>query len=319
DLTPDPVVRTVDAVLAERFGALRTYAAGPGRAALDRALGAVARYTLGSGADGSAAPTAQLLRQEAGAAPAPFNAVWSALAESLLAAHQSALRQGLAARLDDVAGQCRNLIGNRYPFNAGAVGNDVTLGDFARLFGPDGVFDSFFRRELQPHIETRQRPWRYRDGQAIAGESLLRAFERIEDLRRAFFSAGSPLPSLRFSLRPIEMDLGLEEFLLDVDGQLLRYENGPSVPKSMSWPGPAAAQRVTLRARGVPGEIHEGPWVLLRVLSREPWQRGAEPGASRVAVTVGGRRLVLDLRLAGAGSTAVLAGLSTFRCPEAGP
>lgn len=311
-----PLARAADAVLAERFGALRAYAGGPGTAAIDRALAAISRFTLAAGADTAAAPAAQALQQESAKSPAPFNGIWTALSESLLAAQQTALRQGLAARLDDVAAQCRALIGNRYPFMATAVQNDVSLADFARLFGPDGLLDVFFRKEVLPHLDTRSRPWRFREGAAVAPEALLRALERAEDIRRVFFPAGSSLPRLQFTLRPIEMDERLEEFVIDIDGQPLRYENGPRVLKNFTWPGPAGALRVTLRPKGLRGEGHEGPWSLLRVLTRQPWTRGESPGVSRVSVSVEGRRLMLDLGLQGSASTGVLAGLSSFRCPE---
>ena len=314
-----PLAKLADAVLAERFGALRAYAGAPGTAAIDRALAAVSRFTLAAGADTGGAQVAQALQQEAGHAPAPFNAIWTTLAEAALAAQQTALRQGLAARLDDVAAQCRTLTANRYPFSATAVQNDVSLAEFARLLGPDGLMDVFFRKELQPHVDTRSRPWRYREGEAIAGDALLRVFERAEDIRRVFFTPGSPMPRLRFSLRPIEMDEALDEFTLDIDGQALRYENGPRVTRQFTWPGPAGAARMTLRARGVGTEGHEGPWVLLRVLTRERWGAGETPAVSRISVAVAGRRLVLDLGVQGAGSTSVLAGLASFRCPDARP
>jgi type VI protein secretion system component VasK len=89
------------------------------------------------------------------------------------------------------------------------------------------------------------------------------------------------------------------------------------VLRNFSWPGPAGATRVTLRAKGLRGEAHEGPWTLLRVLTRLPWERGETAGVSRVSVAVEGRRLVLDLGLQGAASTGALAGLASFRCPEA--
>ncbi len=316
---PQPLARTADAVLAERFAALRAYAGGPGPVAIDRVLGAVARFTLAAGNDAGAAATAQALQQEAGGAPPPFGAIWATLAEALLAAQQTALRQGLAARLDDVAHQCRALTTNRYPFAATARQNDVSLSEFARLFGPDGVLDVFFRKELQPHVDSASRPWRYREGQAVAGESLLRTFVRVEDIRRVFFTPGTPMPRLRFSLRPIEMDAALEEFSIDIDGQPMRYENGPRVQRNFTWPGPAGAQRISVRATGLAGETHEGPWALLRVLTRTPWERGESAALSRVGVVLQGRRLVLDLGLQGAGSTAALAGLASFRCPEPRP
>ena len=315
----NPLAKLADTVLAERFGALRNYASGPGPAAIDRVLGAVSRFTLAAGGDAGGAQVAQALQKEAAQAPAPFNGLWSTLGESLLAAQQAALRQGLAARLDDVAAQCRTLTANRYPFTASAVQNDVSLADFARLFGHDGLLDVFFRKELAPHVDTRSRPWRYREGAAVAGDALLRSFERAEDIRRVFFSPGAPLPRLQFTLRPIEMDDALEEFAIDIDGQTLRYENGPRVQRNFTWPGPAAATRVTLRAKGLRGEAHEGPWSLLRVLTRQPWERGETAAVSRVAVAVDGRRLLLDLGLQASASTGVLAGLASFRCPEVRP
>ncbi len=314
-----PLARLADAVLAERFGALRAYAGGPGPAAIDRVLAAVARFTLAAGGDVGGAQLAQSLQQEAAQAPAPFNALWMTLAEAMRAAQQTALRQGLAARLDDVAAQCRSLTANRYPFSATATQNDVSLADFARLFGHDGLLDVFFRKELLPNVDTRSRPWRYREGMVVAGDALLRSFERAEDIRRVFFSPAVPLPRLQFSLRPVEMDDALEEFAIDIDGQTLRYENGPRVQRNFTWPGPAGATRVILRAKGQGGEGYEGPWALLRVLTRQPWERGETPAVSRVSVSDHGRRLVLDLGLQGSASTGVLASLASFRCPEARP
>ena len=319
-----PGAAAADAVLAERFAALRPYADGPGAAALDRLLGEVSRFTLASraGVGGGTQADSVLVRtlqQDAATAPAPFSSVWSRLAEAVQVSGQAALRQGLAARLEDVAGQCRALTHQRYPFAAAATGNDLGLADFARLFGPEGVLDGFFRRELLPHVDTGSRPWRYRGGEALAGEAVLRSFERAEDIRRTFFAPDSPVPRLQFTLRPIEMDESLEEFSMDIDGQTLLYENGPRLVRSFTWPGPAGGQRVTLRARGLRGEVHEGPWTLLRVLTRQPWSRGESAVDSRATVMLEGRRLVLEIGVRGGGSTAVLAGLASFRCPEGRP
>jgi type VI secretion system protein ImpL len=317
--TANPLAKLADAALAERFGPLRGYAGAPGAAAIERVLTAVSRFTLAAGADAGGAQVAQALQQEAAQAPAPFRALWTTLAETVLTAQQTALRQGVAARLDDVAAQCRALTTNRFPFSTSAVQNDVSLADFARLFGHDGLLDVFFRKELAPLVDTRARPWRWREGSAVAGDALLRTFERAEDIRRVFFSPGAPLPRLQFTLRPIEMDDALDEFSIDIDGQTLRYENGPRVQRNFTWPGPAAATRVTLRAKGLRGEAHDGPWALLRVLTRQAWERGESAAVSRVSVAVEGRRLLLDLGLQGSASTSVLAGLSSFRCPEVRP
>ena len=141
------------------------------------------------------------------------------------------------------------------------------------------------------------------------------------DNRGLFFAAGSELPQLRLQLTPVNMDGELLQFSADVDGQLLRYENGPRRPKPVSWPGPAASQRVLLRIlpagpSGVGAEVHEGPWALLRVLQRRAWQRG--DGAAPVAhMVVDGRTLNLEVVTDAPGGAALIAELGRFRCPEA--
>ncbi|HEY9028078.1 MAG TPA: type VI secretion IcmF C-terminal domain-containing protein, partial [Burkholderiaceae bacterium] len=89
------------------------------------------------------------------------------------------------------------------------------------------------------------------------------------------------------------------------------------------WPGPAATQKVLLRIlpagpSGVGAESHEGPWALLRVLSRSGWQRGGAEGAGPVArLVVDGRVLSVEVASETAANAGLLADLDSFRCPEA--
>jgi type VI secretion system protein ImpL len=196
--------------------------------------------------------------------------------------------------------------------------------DFARLFGPQGLLDSFFRTHLASRVDTQRRPWRLADDGAapepVQAQATLRSFEMADDIRRLFFPGGSPLPRLRLQLTPAAMDPDLLLFSADVDGQLLRYENGPRRAKPVQWPGPAASERVLLRIlpagpSGVGTEVHEGPWALLRVLLREGLQRGG--GAPTARLVVDGRALNVELRADAPVSAALLGELGRFRCPEA--
>jgi len=198
----------------------------------------------------------------------------------------------------------------------------MPFADFARLFGPRGLLDSFFRNQLASQVDAHRRPWRLAGGAAPSdkAQATLRSFEMADDIRRLFFPDGAELPQLRLRLTPVGMDPDLLQFSADVDGQLLRYENGPRRPKPVVWPGPAATQRVLLRIlppgpSGVGAEAHEGPWSLLRVLSRSGWQRG---GAAPVArLVVDGRAMSLEVASDTPVNAAVLAELGNFRCPEA--
>ena len=195
--------------------------------------------------------------------------------------------------------------------------------DFARLFGPGGLLESFFRSHLASQVDTKSRPWHLSGDAALAtkAQASLRSFEMAEDIRRLFFPAGAELPQLRLQLTPLAMDPDLLLFSADVDGQLLRYENGPRRAKALVWPGPGATQRVLLRTlpagpSGVGAEVHDGPWALLRVLQRRGWQRGGN-GVPVAKLDVDGRALSLEVTAEGPVSANLLTELSRFRCPEA--
>jgi type VI secretion system protein ImpL len=309
------------------FGGLGHYAAAaatPGSGALDRLLPPLPA-ALQDPAGPRATDLLRDLRAEATAAPPPLRGLWQALADALAGTQRRVQERQLGSSLAELAQACRRLTADRFPFAPSAT-RDLPYADFARLFGPQGLFDSVFRQQLAARVDSSQRPWRLRDEASppqnpAQAQAALRSFEMAEDIRRLFFPAGRGLPQLRLQLTPASMDAELLLFSLDVDGQLLRYENGPRRAKPLLWPGPAATQKVVLRIlpagpSGVGAEVHEGPWALLRVLQRDGALR---PGAARTAaarVAVDGRALQLDVQAEGPGSVALLNDLGRFRCPE---
>ena len=310
-----------DAALNEHFATLRDYAVGPGATVIDRLLAPLARVTGGT-AGNEAAELARQLRAEAGRAPSPLRSMWAALADAISQQQRRSLERQLGGGLDELAQSCRRLTEDRFPFTADAK-RDMPFADFARVFGPQGLLDGYFRARLASQVDTRRRPWRLANGADMPEkmQATLRSFEMADDIRRLFFPSGAVLPQLRLQLTPASMDAELLFFSADVDGQLLRYENGPRRPKPLLWPGPAATQRVLLRIlpagpSGVGAEVHEGPWALLRVLQRRSWQRG--DGASPVArLEVDGRSLSVEVTADAPVSAVLLDELKRFRCPEA--
>lgn len=321
---PSPADAAYTAAMAAHFAGLRDYAAAAGTGALDRLLPPLAA-ALQDPNGARAAELLRSLRDESAAAPAPLRGMWQSLADALAGAQRRAQDRQLGSSLAGLAQACRRLTADRFPF-APAATRDLPYADFARLFGPQGLFDSVFRQQLAARVDSSRRPWRLRDEAALPqaqaqAQAALRSFEMAEDIRRLFFPAGRSLPQLRLQMTPAAMDAELLLFSLDVDGQLLRYENGPRRPKPLLWPGPAATQKVVLRIlpagpSGVGAEVHEGPWALLRVLQRDGALR---PGAARTAaarVAVDGRALQLDVQAEAPGSVALLGELGRFRCPE---
>jgi type VI secretion system protein ImpL len=316
-----------DSATSARFGALADYARSSGAGAVDRLLVPLPA-ALREPAGARAGELLRDLRAEAARAPAPLKAIWSVLADALGAQQRRAIDRQLTSGIGELAQACRSITADRYPFARDAK-RDMPYADFARLFGPRGLLDAFYRAHLASQVDAQRRPWRL-VGAATASpkaQSALHSFEMADDIRRLFFPEGAELPQLRLRLTPLSMDGELLQFSADVDGQLMRYENGPRRPKAVQWPGPAATQKVLLRIlpagpSGVGAEAHEGPWALLRVLSRSGWQRagsgGAGAGAGPVArLVVDGRALNVEVTSDSSGNAGLLADLGSFRCPEA--
>ncbi|MBK0393163.1 type VI secretion system membrane subunit TssM [Ramlibacter algicola] len=299
-----------DRALRLRFGALGDYAAGPGPRAMDR-LHALASRQRGSGdAELDAA-----LRSEAAAAPPALRRVHADLGTWLRA--RGGPKAGFDAALADLAQACMALTRERFPF-APPPARDMPPPDFARLFGPGGLFDEFRRHHLATRADTSARPWKARGADA----ALPAAFEQAAAIGALFFPGGAPLPALKLRLTPLRMDDELLQFSIDVDGQLLRYENGPVRARDLAWPGPASTQKVLMRIlppgpAGVGAELHEGPFAWVRLLLRGDWegQRGAPP---RLAFTVDTRTLRVEATAAGAPDADIwtLRDLARFRCPQ---
>lgn len=303
-----------DRVLRERFGALGEYAAGPGPQALDR-LHALA------GARRDEASQAELdasLRAEAARVPAVLRKLYVDL--GILIRSRRGPKPSFEAALAELAQACSALTRDRFPFGGGAS-RDMAPSDFARLFGPGGLFDEFRRTQLDERVDTSRRPWKARS--AAADASLPAAFEQAAAIGSLFFPAGAPLPELRLRLTPRQMDPELLQFSIDVDGQQLRYENGPPRAKELVWPGPAAAQKVLMRIlppgpAGVGAELHEGPFAWLRVLLRGDWQ-GERGAPAQLTFAVDTRTLGVQASAAGAPDADIwtLRELARFRCPPA--
>ncbi|GAA4340214.1 type VI secretion system membrane subunit TssM [Variovorax defluvii] len=303
-----------DSALRSRFAALGDYAAGPGPQALDR-LHALASSR---GADAGKAELDASLRAEAARAPAELRKVYAGL--GILIRARNSARLGFDAALAELAQACGTLTRDRFPFGPTAT-RDMAPADFARLFGPGGLFDDFRRHQLGERVDTASRPWKVRGASAEAG--LPAAFEQAAAIGALFFPGGTPLPELKLRLTPLRMDAELLQFSIDVDGQLLRFENGPRRAKELVWPGPASTQKVLMRILpagpgGVSAEVHEGGFAWLRVLLRSDWQ-GERGTPARLSFAVDTRKLEVEVAAAGTPEADVwtLRELARFRCPKA--
>ena len=213
---------------------------------------------------------------------------------------------------------CQRAIAGRYPIVATSP-RDITLADFARFFGPNGLMAGFFNQYLAQSVDRSRSPWRWNPNEgAVVSRRALRQFEIAEEIRNMFFGASAE-PLLRFSLEPISMSMEAIKGELDIAGQRLIYEHGPIQPQWFRWPGRSAGNVVRLRflppVAGRPsGTSKSGPWAWLRLLDTGEVGKTALPEQFLVTLRVGGRYLKLRMRASSAfnpfGSTTI----HEFRC-----
>ncbi|WP_326535485.1 type VI secretion system membrane subunit TssM [Pseudorhodoferax sp.] len=270
----------------------------------------------------SLSATLERLRGEAKRMPQPLNQMYEDLAVATSTYVGRDLRSTLGGNLDASIGDfCRKAVLGRYPFTRSAQ-RDVTTDDFARLFASGGAMDEFFRSHLQPLVDISTNPWTFKqgvDGTPVGGSAALASFQRAATMRDVFFRAGGRVPTVRLDVKPLDMDASIAQMVLDVDGEVLRYQHGPQIPKSLGWPGTRGSGQVRLQITTASGQntglVVEGPWALHRLFDRAQIVPGNAPERFTASFDIGGRRVRLEVTSASVQNPFRLPAMEQFECP----
>ncbi|MCP1214097.1 type VI secretion system membrane subunit TssM [Acetobacter okinawensis] len=267
---------------------------------------------------------ASLLAGEASTAPAPVSRWLSSLTRNV-----NDLRGGSAARAAGSAFNgaggpaqlCQQAVAGRYPFVASS-NTDIPLGDFARLFAPNGLLDSFFNQQVQPFVDMSQAVWRVQPVNGVAppiGQGALTAFQRAQTIKQAFFASGMQ-PAVQFTLTPLSLSADATQAVLQLGGLNVTYAQGQQMATTVSWPGNDGMQTarltITLAAGGAPLQFTaSGPWAMFHLFGQGHIAQAG--GSDRYTLTFDIGRHSVSYTL---GATSVLNPfvpglLSSFHCP----
>ena len=216
---------------------------------------------------------------------------------------------------------CTQALENRYPFTRSSKA-DVGMADFARLFGPGGLMDSFFNENLIDYVDTRARPWdwkRVNDADLGISQAVLQQFQYAAEIKDAFFTAG-PDPLITFQITPEALDPKAQEVVLDIDGQevIFKHQAAPK-PSAITWPGGVGSARIVLQpiVNNTSNAItRDGPWAWFRLLSAAEVRRTNVSDRKRVIFNVGGRIAIFQLQSGSFLNPFALPALSKFSCPS---
>lgn len=325
----------------EPIASLRSYASGqpPGWVNLHAALGraatqlvaiddALARQLPPPGTDALLD-----LSRAAAQVPEPLRPMLQSLSAQAAGRSLSAMREPLNRQLAaDVLPACTGATQDQYPFVRNAT-QQASHEAFARAFAPGGALDAFQQRQLVGLMGLVRAPAApasaarapaARDAEAAPQPALaadaLQAFARAQAIRQAFFAEGARTPKVRLQMRLLEMDAGIGQFVIDVDGQPLRFTRDSRAPQLLQWPG-AAGGRITLQAPAPgaatgTGYSFDGPWALLKLFERVRVEPGAQASTAIAVFDIEGRRARFELRGAAGAPLPFALELDRFQCPR---
>jgi type VI secretion system protein ImpL len=217
---------------------------------------------------------------------------------------------------------CQSALENRYPAFSSAT-NEVTLDDFSRLFSKGGLIDAFFDANLRAFVDMSKNPWawqRVENTDLGIPPAVLAQFQRAAAIRDSMFPGGGAKPGVNFDIVPISLDPKSTQVTLEIDGQTVSYDNGPTRPVKVSWPGPSGIGHVRVsfqpQAAGETTTVEkDGTWAWFRML--ETSQMKQTTGADRYQVTfkAGDRSAAFEIRANSVINPFASNMLGLFRCP----
>lgn len=213
---------------------------------------------------------------------------------------------------------CRAAIADRYPLVRGS-GRDATADDFGKFFGPGGLMDDFFNKNLAAYVDMSGSQWRWRSSGVTPlniSQDVLNQFQRGARLRDMFFVAGARQPSLRFDLKTVSADPALTKVTLEIDGQPVVYDAGSTADfTSINLPSGKAGGLVRLDATpALANPLHsDGPWGWLRMMDKAALSPQGD--LLRLTFEVEGHRVEYQLRASSVINPFRRDALEQFRCP----
>jgi type VI secretion system protein ImpL len=242
------------------------------------------------------------VKLEADGKPAPLNTMLKSIDSGGAGLTSGSERERLNALWTAGPAQfCRQAVAGRYPVVKTAA-QDITADDFGRMFGPSGLIDDFFQKNLAQYVDMSGAQWKWRatanDGTLGIPQSTLDEFQRAARIRDAFFANGGRQASMRFDLKPLSLDPAITKFTLDIDGQVLSAAPGALAPASFQLPSGKGGGQVKLDVQpaSAHGSLHtEGPWAWFRMLDKTAVEPTPQGERYKVTFDADGRKTALEL------------------------
>ena len=284
---------------------------------LGRASASDARAAEVFDAGGPLTQAAQDLAAEGRSLPSPLDLWTVGLAGEVSQATVERARDALSELwAASGARECERAVTGRYPFAPDAE-PEVTLDDFARVFGPGGLFEGFFEENLSGFVDRSADPWTWAGGLGTAGETseALAQFERADAIRRAFFPGDGAEPEVEVTLDLVRLDAAARVALAEIGGERSVHGLDRAERRTLVWPGEGVTARLTLLPGSQDRSIEEtGEWAPFRLFDRARTSPVSD-NRFEAAYDVAGREAVFTVTAGSVNNPFRLPAIEEFACP----
>jgi type VI secretion system protein ImpL len=287
---------------------------------LSRASTSTAEVARVFDAGGQLTSANQDLLQQARGLPAPADTLMAGITADIGSLAVKTARN----RINDLwaaegANLCAGIVSGRYPFDRSSS-QDVAMADFVRLFGPEGLFQSFFKNRLEAFVDTSAQPWGWRGtfgGDSIPSQAIAQ-FENADKIERAFFPAGSEKPAISINIKPVSLTDSANAVMMEIEGERVVYFHGPVQAKSIAWP--SAGTENQSRIAFLPGGWQQattksGDWSPFRLFDAAKITMQG-PDLFRAHFDSSGQAAEFDVQFGSVLNPFRLQALSDFACPS---
>jgi len=262
-----------------------------------------------------------IVRRTGASLPLPFDKFFTQIADKSWRVILDAAKIDLQAVWQDDVYRSFNVdLAGKYPFNLQA-GEEVTLAEFQKFFGPQGDFDKFFNDNLRIFVNPNTSQPIIIDGQSLTiSAEFVHQLAAVRTIRDIFFNADG-VPTLNYTVEPISMSGNISRAVLNLEGQLVPYSHGPTTPKSILWPNALSSSqdisRLSLSKQGGSKALNfQGLWSSFRLFDMAEVTE-ATPEAVDVSFQIDNSRIKYRLRMASTQRNPfAIRSLSQLKLPE---
>jgi len=219
-----------------------------------------------------------------------------------------------------VTRECLNITNNKYPFSPNSK-QEVPMGEFGRLFGPNGIFDTFYREKLAGLVDTSGAVWDWKQNskfsQALSSQSL-HQFQNAARIKEAFFGGQGSAPNVKFALLAQTMSQKTASVTFEVNGTKLESPFGVVSRGDFEWPGssPDGTASITMPESdgATPALRFTGAWALYRLLKEGAIRQSGNKATARFVVS--GREVTYQLTFDTLDNPFTILSQLKFACPS---